>query len=361
MIALWLAVGMAMADPWGPDPWAADGAWREAVDEQVLDEVQADTDVPAAEGVEDAYEPTPPAAEVPPVPVAPPVDQDAVDEDVEAAPVEAAPVEPVAPAAEPPSAPPAPRTASATRPGASSRLPWALLSWLLAVLALGVGLAATRARRPLRPRGLLPDALAVIAVGGRVVATGLGVLGLVVLTPPGYRSYLWLSVGLFVVVGVVLFFDALLDLAAGLILRVEGRVRPQRLLRMDGVEAVIVSLGWRATWVRGGLGELMGIPNRRLRGGGVVIEDARYPLAEVDVHLPRHLPPDLVREKLVDIGLLSPWRAPGARPEILRGDAPGVWRVEVRILDMRFATSHRETVLDLVRASLDLSGDDAEV
>ncbi|MCB9682749.1 MAG: mechanosensitive ion channel [Alphaproteobacteria bacterium] len=260
--------------------------------------------------------------------------------------------------------------APVTPPAQAPAPPWWRIGWeevvparglgaavLLAVLALLTKLlvrGADRLRPRLQERGVLPAVLRSVMAVGRVLVVVLAVAAVVAAVPAR-----WLPV----VVVVVLFAGAVVawslrqavtDVICGLIVLFEGRPAPGMLVHVDGTVGLVEAVRLRVTWLRDEDGARVAVPNSRLVRRDVRVEDGRYPEVVTRMHLAWSGPAEVVRERVLEAALVSPWRAPGAQPVVRRGEAVGDWEVVVRVLDVRFARDHREAVREVALEALGL-------
>jgi len=161
--------------------------------------------------------------------------------------------------------------------------------------------------------------------------------------------------GLLLVIGVAVALPLLRDVLAGLALVLEGRHRLGDDVRVDGHEGRIVALGLRSAVLRDRDGTETTLPYRRLAGREIV----RLSLArrdapcEFEVAIPAELDLEAVSSRLLDAAMLSPYAAPGRRPEVFAvADERG--GVRVRVLAFVFDRAYEERYRGDVLARADL-------
>jgi hypothetical protein len=367
-VVVWVAVALAQEPdrtssgreppPGGRQPAAAPAE----VPAEVAAEVPAATPQPAAPA------PPPPAALRPlprprPAPApAPPVDE---------------PVGPPLP--EPPAPRPAPAPAPSPDPSPGpSPAPFEPAWWspptglgdllpdppsrglrpavMFGLLALVSSLAVPAGRSAadgLLPNGVFPRALRWLEVAARIL-TVVAVIGLALALIPERLAPAvpWMAVAAAAALGWSA-RDVLPDLVAWVFLAAEGRLRAGTWVEGDGFEGRVSSLRPRATWVVDPRGRFVWVPNRRLIGDAVRTDGA-HPEAIVTVAAPDGVAAEDTRRALREAVLLSPWVAPGARPEIAWDSAaPGRWTVRVRLLDLRFRDRFAGTLPERVQEVLE--------
>jgi small-conductance mechanosensitive channel len=222
-------------------------------------------------------------------------------------------------------------------------------SWALAAAVVAIALAASmltvrigaapalhRWHRWLHPTAVL----------GWMVATWL--VGLRLLAADSLAETA--SRGLLLSIGVVVVLPVLRDVLAGLALVLEGRHRLGDDVRVDGHEGRIVALGLRSAVLRDRDGTETTLPYRRLADREIV----RLSLAHRDapcefvVAIPDELELDAVSTRLLEAAMLSPYAAPGRRPEVFAvADERGGVRVRVRayVFDRAYEERYRGDVL----------------
>ncbi|MEZ4288012.1 MAG: mechanosensitive ion channel family protein [Polyangiales bacterium] len=148
--------------------------------------------------------------------------------------------------------------------------------------------------------------------------------------------------------------DLLADLAAGIILVFERRIRPGMWVSGTGFHGSVERRGLRATWLRDGQGHQLAVPNRVLIRDPMVCETVGDTEHEVVVRLENHDNAKSIRHCLMDAVLGSPWVLAGALPTVLRDPTdPQLWRVRSRLLEPRFAVQFEGELLERVEELLD--------
>jgi len=261
------------------------------------------------------------------------------------------PETPAAPRAEPP------RESAPVRP----ILPWLPFRgfWaglLLTIIGVSIGVLAIIARRfrsQLAPVGLLPNALTVGETALRVTAAICGVLVIAAWAPASLAPLLpWVLVFGAAALGWSL-RDVAPDLIAWATLSMEGRVRPGKWVSGGEFSGRLVSMGFRSTLLHDSQGREISVPNRLLLQAPLEGNLSPWPAVEVELVIPDREPAE-TRRALHEAVLLSPWVAPGAKPE-LRGDTDGTgrWLVRVRLLSGDFASPFEGTLRERVFEILD--------
>ncbi|MFO7564070.1 MAG: mechanosensitive ion channel [Enhygromyxa sp.] len=163
--------------------------------------------------------------------------------------------------------------------------------------------------------------------------------------------------GLLLLIGVAVAMPVFRDVIAGLALVLEARHRLGDDVRVDDHEGRIVALGLRSAVLRDRDGTETTLPYRRLAGREVV----RLSLArrdapcEFEVAIPPELDLEAVSSRLLDAAMLSPYAAPGRRPEVFAvADERG--GVRVRVLAFVFDRAYEERYRGDVLARADLLG-----
>lgn len=216
----------------------------------------------------------------------------------------------------------------------------ALAASLLTV-RLGAAPALHRWQRWLHPTSVFGWAVAVWLIGLRLLAADS-------LAETAAR-------GLLLLIGVAVALPLLRDMLAGLALVLEGRHRLGDDVRVDGHEGRIVALGLRSAVLRDRDGTETTLPYRRLAGREIV----RLSLArrdapcEFEVAIPTDLDLEAVSGRLLEAAMLSPYAAPGRRPEVFAvADERG--GVRVRVLAFVFDRAYEERYRGDVLARADL-------
>ncbi|MCB9664922.1 MAG: mechanosensitive ion channel [Alphaproteobacteria bacterium] len=229
-----------------------------------------------------------------------------------------------------------------------------VLSLVLAVLVALGGVQTERLRVRLAPRGLLPFLLRVARTTSWVVAGGLLFRGIAAVAPQAWLPWLPVVPVALLLLSAWAMRALARDIVATMILTTEGRLRPGWLVTVGPNRGVVDRVGLRATWLRDAEGQVVAVPNHRLLRDEVRVEPTARPEVVVTLDVPDDIDPVLVRERLAEAALLSPWRAPDSLPVVDRGEARSQWTVTVRVLDLRFVRQHRETVREVAYEGLAL-------
>jgi small-conductance mechanosensitive channel len=212
--------------------------------------------------------------------------------------------------------------------------PWSLAFLILLFFVL-VRLSRRLGRR-LAERGLLPWLNRASRVVLRIGIAVFGLWLLVVLVPAWMGPALpWLLLGLLVIV-VWSARDVLPDLMAGLVLRLERRMRLGRRVQLAQVAGVVQAVGFRVTTVLDVGGRLVDVPNRALLNQTVASDPGPWPVHEATVSLRRDVDVERARRALKDAALASAWTPLEPDPVVRRdGVTPTKWIVRVRLRDLR--------------------------
>lgn len=228
---------------------------------------------------------------------------------------------------------------------------WALLFGFLTVVIVAIDAVLARIGRPLQPRGVLPAFVGTARALSRTLALVFGVGVLTALVPHALAPALpVLLLALTVALGWSV-HEVLPDVAAGVVLLVERRVRPRRWLEVEGYAGVVQTMGLRATWLQDGHGRLVSVPNRSLLGRPIAADPSRWPA--IEVHVRHQGPCKEVRKRVYQTALLLPWVAPEGEVTVLPDGEMGHWRVRVRLLEARFAEDFRAGLQELLRAPVE--------
>jgi len=205
------------------------------------------------------------------------------------------------------------------------------------LLVMGIAIwalsqAAAAVRRQLRSGGRLTALLHGAAMVGRGVALLLILGAIGSFLPPSLASALpWVMLATAVAVGWSA-REPIADLVAGLLLATERRLALGQWLQVDGFEGRIETIGLRAVWLVDRHGHHIGIPNRVLLRTPQRIDLEEFTEFVVRLRLPP-APAARCRAALEEAALLSPWLAPGARPQVMRDPSdPTLWTVRARLL-----------------------------
>lgn len=221
---------------------------------------------------------------------------------------------------------------------------WGLVVLILA-LALVLGLLTVRAGAApvLRRAQRWLHASAVVAWTVGAWLAGLRLLEAPTLAETAAR-------GLLALIIVVIALPILHDLAAGLALAIEGRHHIGDDVRIAESEGRIITLGLRSMVLRDRDGTETTVPYRRVGAAEVVrLNLARQDApCEFEVAIPADLDLDACTRKLLEAAMLSPYAAPGRRPEVFAiADARGGVRLCVRayVFDRAYEERYRGDVL----------------
>lgn len=227
---------------------------------------------------------------------------------------------------------------------------WGILLWfiLAAVAATGI----RRVRESFPSDGLIPNALALLHVGMRLVVIALALAFIVRALPPRLSLVMLLAfAGLAVAIGWSL-RDVMPDLVASLVIAFERRIRRGVWVSGEGFAGHVERLGLRAALLYDTHGNRVMVPNREIVRAPVtagVGDHAR----ELEVEVRIAGPAEEVRAALRDAVLTSPWVHPDAKPVVLRDPAdPERWRVRGRLLEASFGARFEGELLERAEALL---------
>ena len=200
--------------------------------------------------------------------------------------------------------------------------------------------------------GLIPNALALVHVGMRLVVLALALAFIVRALPPRLSLVMLLAfAGLAVAIGWSL-RDVMPDLVASLVIAFERRIRRGVWVSGDGFAGHVERLGLRAALLYDTHGNRVMVPNREIVRAPVtagVGDHAR----ELEVEVRIAGPAEEVRAALRDAVLTSPWVHPDAKPVVLRDPAdPERWRVRGRLLEASFGARFEGELLERAEALL---------
>jgi small-conductance mechanosensitive channel len=151
--------------------------------------------------------------------------------------------------------------------------------------------------------------------------------------------------------------DILPDVLASAVLIFERRVRPGVWITAAGHSGIVEARGLRAVWIRDSLGHRIAIPNRLFLSGAVISQPGG---AFHDVNLRfavPGIPAARLRRALLDAVLASPWVQPDADGVVRRdGSDPSMWHVRARLIDVRFAVSFEDELLERAEEMLAAEG-----
>jgi hypothetical protein len=222
----------------------------------------------------------------------------------------------------------------------------------LAVIASVVGQASRKLSDTLLPHGLFPRLLRGLEVVCRatLLISVVGV-GLAMVPERLAPAIPWLAIALALALGWSA-RDVLPDLVAWTFLAAEGRIRGGIWVQGADFEGVVESVRPRTTTMVDARSQRIAVPNRLLVGAAVRTDARRHPQVELALRLPG-VDAAAARQALGEAVLLSPWLAPGVRPEIgVDPTDPDLWRVRVRLLDLRFHARFEGTFPERVREVL---------
>ncbi len=224
---------------------------------------------------------------------------------------------------------------------------------LIVVLAIALSFVAVRAAAApaLRDwqRALLP--LAVLAWGVAGFRVGLALLDAGTLAELGARALLLAIV-------LLAALPLLRDMIAGVGIALEGRHRIGDDVRIGAHEGRLIAFGLRSVILRERDGTQATVPNRVFAASEVVRltlgDRGQDAPTELEIAVPPGLALDEARRRLLEAALLSPYAAPGRRPEVFAvADAQGGLRV--RLHAFVFDRAHEERYRGDVLARADLS------
>lgn len=225
---------------------------------------------------------------------------------------------------------------------------------LLTALLLLVARLLDRPMEELENRGLIPRSLDLTRAMLRVLASIAALFGILAITPsallplvPLVLTALTLGIG-----WAAAYMTP--DFIAGISLLMEGQVRPGTRINTAGTTGIVSWVGLRSTLLRDAEGRQVAVPNRLLLSQTVMIDADHRPEVELIVRIPNSVSPTEARHRLHEAAMLSPWRAAGTTPLVVRhGDAPNEWRLETRLINIRFAPQFEEALRELVEETFD--------
>ncbi len=221
---------------------------------------------------------------------------------------------------------------------------WSVIALVLGA-ALALGLLTVRAgAAPTLRRG--QRWLHAASVLGWTIGAWLA--GLRLLEAPTLGETAARAVLLLIVIVVAL--PILHDLFAGLAIAIEGRHRIGDDVRIDAHEGRIVSFGLRSVVLRDRDGTETTLPYRRFAASEIVrLNLARQDApCQFEVAVPPDFDLEVVTRRLLEAAMLSPYAAPGRRPEVFTvADARGGMRLRVRayVFDRAYEERYRGDVL----------------
>lgn len=146
------------------------------------------------------------------------------------------------------------------------------------------------------------------------------------------------------------------DLLAGVAIAVEGRVGLGQKVVIAGYEGKVVHLGLRSVVIRADDRTERVFSNRRIGEVDVIRHDGAREDAPCswEIQVPAHLPLPIATTQLEQAILLSPYLAPGKRPEIflLRFEAGVAFmRVRTHVFDVHYSDAFHGDVLARLHGS----------
>lgn len=224
---------------------------------------------------------------------------------------------------------------------------------LLAVCVLAL-FALTRLRAPLPDRGLFPRALGALHLAARLATIVLVLMLASRLLPTWLHPALRLTLAAAAIaIGFGAVWTLLPDVLGGVVLLTEGRLRPGQWLVGEGFAGTIEQVGPRVTVLRGADGALVTVPNRVIVKTAVRASDRRWHEVEVELRAPAGAAADEVRHAIRDAVASSPYVPPDPGLVLSRDPRePDRWRLEVRLLDVRYAAPFEGELLERVEEAL---------
>jgi hypothetical protein len=218
-----------------------------------------------------------------------------------------------------------------------------------------------RVREALSPEGILPSVLAMLhgalqlsmlitllAIASRVLPAGLA---------PGGRFLL-------LAVAVAIGWsgrDVFSDVVAGVVLTFERRIKGGMWVSGKDFEGLVERRSLRAMWVRDGHGNRIAVPNRKVLGTTIAVQEAPGPIHEVSLRIRGAHVKGAVRQALREAAITSPWVRPETAPTIRQdGRDPDLWHVRAALLEMRFAASFEGDLLERVEDVIAMHADEAK-
>lgn len=234
--------------------------------------------------------------------------------------------------------------AATTLTGSEFAPRWGAVALILG-LALALGMLTVRAgTAPVLRRGQRWfHACSVIAWTVGAWLAGLRLLEAPTLAETAARAVLLLIV-------VVIALPVLHDLVAGLALAIEGRHQIGDDVRVGAFEGRIIAFGLRSAVLRERDGTETTLPYRRFAAREIVrLNLARQDApCQFEIAIPPELDLEASTRKLLEAAMLSPYAAPGRRPEVFAvADAQGGMRLRVRayVFDRAYEERYRGDVL----------------
>ena len=223
---------------------------------------------------------------------------------------------------------------------------------LLVLLVLAVALQWLRSHLP--KAGVLPALVRTLEVGLRLcIFLAVLLVGARLLWGVAGGAYKWILVASALGAGWSV-RDVLPDLAAAVVLRFEGRVRPGVWVTSDGFEGVVERRALRAVWLRDPSGDRVAVPNRRMVASILRIQHGMGALHDVPIRLASNVTAAEARSAILEAVVTSPYVAPDVRAAVRRdGATPDLWHVRASLLDERYARAFEGELLERVEAVLD--------
>ncbi|MEM9068037.1 MAG: mechanosensitive ion channel domain-containing protein [Myxococcota bacterium] len=232
------------------------------------------------------------------------------------------------------------------------------LGALLAIfLWLGLAILLAYAVRWLRDRlpqdGLIPNVLAFVHLGVRLIAMGLALAFIIRMLPPRLSLVMLLAFGGFAVALGWSMRDVMPDLVAGFVLVFERRIRRGAWISGGGFAGQVDAVGIRATLLRDARGHQVSVPNRQILQAPVTAGGSHDREHEVTLRMRVVAPADEIRAALRDAVLASPWVFPGSEPVVLHDSTdPSLWRVRGRLLEATFGARFEGELLERAESLL---------
>lgn len=226
---------------------------------------------------------------------------------------------------------------------------------LLVVVLLSAAIArsARKLRGHLLRSGVIPRLLLLVSIAGRFLALFAGVLAGLRLAPHWLGAAVpWVLLAGAMAVGWSL-RDVFPDLIAGLVVISERRVRPGAWVTGEGFSGAVDRLGPRAALLYTASGQRVSLPNRQLLTAPVVFRAGVGAHHEAELVVEAALPAAQLRRAIEEAAASSPWVA--LRPELsVERDSvrAELWRVRVRLLDLRYAPRFDGELLERTEEAL---------
>ncbi|MFV8754860.1 mechanosensitive ion channel domain-containing protein [Nannocystaceae bacterium ST9] len=221
---------------------------------------------------------------------------------------------------------------------------WSLIALaLVAALALGMLSVRAGAAPTLRRGQRWFHALSVLTWTIGAWLAGLRLLEAPTLAETAARALLLLVL-------IIVPLPILRDVFSGLAIAIEGRHRIGDDVRVDAHEGRIVGFGLRSVILRDRDGTETTLPYRRFAAHEIVRLNlaSRDAPCQFEVAVPPDFDLDAGTRRLLEAAMLSPYAAPGRRPEVFAvADASGGMRLRVRayVFDRAYEERYRGDVL----------------